>query len=78
MMLHNSLLIFITSFKHKKSYQRVRPGKLAVDSNLLLGLTSLTPAMLADYIQQSRQSPAELQERSGVWGGFCGVAWTER
>lgn len=74
MMLHNSLLIFITSFKHKKSYQRVRPGKLAVDSNLLLDSPSLPPAMLADCIQQARQSPAGLQEGRGVQGGFCGLA----
>lgn len=57
----------------KKSYQRVRPGKLA-DNNLLEDSTSLTPAVLSDYIQQSRQSPAELQEERGVWGGFCCVS----
>lgn len=74
-MLHNSLLILIRSFKHKKSYQRVRPGKLAVESNLLLDSPSLTPAMLADCIQQARQSPAELQEGRGVagWVLWCSL-----
>lgn len=54
-MLHNSLLIFITSFKHKKSYQRVSPGKLDADSNHLLHLPSLTPDLLADCIQRATQ-----------------------
>lgn len=83
MMLHNSLLIFIASFKHKKSYQRVSPGKSAADSNLLLHSPSLTPDTLADCIQWARQTPADGARQShgegrGVRGGFCGVARAER
>lgn len=61
---HNSLLIFITSFKQNKTksyHQRVSPGESAADSNLLLHSPSSTPGVLATCIPQTEQAPRAQQ-----------------